>query len=123
MKIITAVLIIYLSMQGHTHAADKSGNYAIWGKGNKSCFNYLKDRGAGKDNTYKNYVMGYLTAYNTLAPETYNISGSMRLDDIMAWLDDYCDAKQVHGLEHSLIEFIGKHHEKRLRTPPGRIGR
>ena len=123
MKIIIAVLIIYLSMQGYTHAADRSGNYAIWGKGNKSCFNYLKDRDAEKDKAYKNYVMGYLTAYNTMTPETYNISGNLRLDDIMAWLDDYCDAKQVHGLEQSLIEFISKHHEKRLRTLPGRIGR
>ena len=123
MKTIIAVLIIYLSMQGYTHAADRSGNYAIWGKGNKSCFSYLKDRDAGKDNAYKNYVMGYLTAYNTLTPETYNISGNLRLDDIMAWLDDYCDAKQVHGLEQSLIEFISEHHEKRLRTLPGRIGR
>lgn len=123
MKIALVSLIICLSMQNHAHAADPAGNYAIWGKGNKSCFRYLKDRDAGKDETYKNYVMGYLTAYNTMTPETYNISGSMKLDEIMIWLDDYCDSKQMRGLEQSLIEFIAQHYEKRLRTPPGRVGR
>ena len=123
MKFVIITLMLCLSVQGQVHAADKSGNYAIWGKGGKSCFHYLKDRTANKDEPYKNYIMGYLTAYNAMTPETYSISRNMDLDEIMAWLDDYCDLKQMHGLEQSLIVFISTHYEKRHRTPPGGVGR
>ena len=116
MRIIITILIIGLSWQAR--AADQSGNYAIWGKGQKSCFRYLKERSEGKDQAYKEYVMGYLTAYNAVAPETYSISRDMNLDQIMTWLDDYCDSNQVNGLEQSLLEFISNHHEHRYRTPP-----
>ncbi len=121
MRIIAGVLIIGLSLQAQ--AADKSGNYAIWGKGQKSCFRYLQDRSAAEDEPYKNYIMGYLTAYNAITPETYSISRNMKLDEIMTWLDDYCDSKQMHGIEQSMLEFIGSHYEKRYRRPPGRTGR
>ena len=121
MKIIIGILIIGLSLQ--VGAADQSGNYAIWGKGQKSCFRYLKERAGGMDQAYREYVMGYLTAYNAVAPETYSISRDMNLDQIMTWLDDYCDANQVNGLEQSLLQFINNHYEQRYRMPPSRIGR
>ena len=94
-----------------------------WGKGQKSCFRYLKERAGGMDQAYREYVMGYLTAYNAVAPETYSISRDMNLDQIMTWLDDYCDANQVTGLEQSLLQFINNHYEQRYRMPPGRMGR
>ena len=67
--------------------------------------------------------MGYLTAYNAVTPETYSISRDMNLDEIMVWVDDYCDSNQMHSLEQSMIEFIASHYEQRYRTPPGRRGR
>ena len=121
MRIILSIFIFSLSLP--TQAADKSGNYAIWGNGQKSCFRYSQDRSAAQDAPYKSYIMGYLTAYNAITPETYSISRNMNLDDIMAWLDDYCDAKQMHGVEQSLLEFINSHYEQRYRKPPGSPGR
>ena len=121
MRMILTVLIFSLSLQAQ--AADQSGNYAIWGKGQKSCFRYLQDRSAGRDEPYKDYIMGYLTAYNAMTPETFSISRNMNLDEIMTWLDDYCDTRQMHGIEQSLLEFIASHYEKRYRTPPSRTGR
>ena len=121
MRIIISILIIGIALQ--VQAADQSGNYAIWGKGQKSCFRYLKERSAGEDQAYREYVMGYLTAYNAVAPETYSISRDMNLDQVMTWLDDYCGTNQVNGLEQSLLEFISNHYEQRYRMPPGRMGR
>ena len=121
MRIIVSVLIFVLSL--NALAADKSGNYAIWGKGQKSCFRYMKDRSAGKDEPYKNYIMGYLTAYNAMSPETYSISRDMKLDEIMTWVDDYCEPNQMSGIERSLLEFIDSQYATRYRTPPGGTGR
>ncbi len=121
MRIVIGVSIFVLSL--NTLAADKSGNYAIWGKGQKSCYRYMKDRSTGTDEAYKSFIMGYLTAYNAMTPQTYSISRDMKLDEIMAWLDNYCDLKQMHGIESSLLEFITSHYENRYRDPPGRTGR
>ena len=121
MRIILGILIIALSLQAQ--AADPEGNYAIWGKGQKSCYRYMKDRSAGTDEPYKNFIMGYLTAYNAMTPETYSISRDMKLDEIMTWLDDYCELKQMHGIESSLLEFITSQYATRYRNPPGRQGR
>ena len=121
MKSMLGVLILGLSLQ--IQAADRLGNYAIWGPGQKSCYRYLKERTAAEDAPYKSYVMGYLTAYNAVTPETYSISRDMNLDEILVWLDDYCDVNQMGGIEAAMLEFISAHHEKRFRTPPSAIGR
>ena len=121
MKTVITILTIVLSLQAW--AVDKSGNYAIWGKGHKSCFRYLKERSAGEDQDYRVYLMGYLTAYNAVTPETYSISRDMNLDEILSWVDNYCDSNGMHSLEQSLMEFIISHYEQRFETPPGRRGR
>ncbi len=119
-----AALIICLLAPDQPRAADDRGNYAVWGPGRKSCFHYLKDRRGDAETPYRSYVMGYLTAYNAITPETYSISPGMGLDDVLAWLDAHCETKKLHSLEQSLIEFTTAHHEKRQRTPTqGRVGR
>ncbi|MCY4282940.1 MAG: hypothetical protein OXD47_11915 [Gammaproteobacteria bacterium] len=121
MRIIFCALIVGLWLP--VQAMDKSGNYAIWGEGQKSCYRYLKERTTDGKDPYRTYIMGYLTAYNAIAPDTYSISSNLSLDEIMVWIDDYCDANQMSGLEQSLLEFVGNHHEKRYQQPPGRAGR
>lgn len=121
MKIIAGILLIGLPLL--VPAADTGGNYAIWGQGQKSCYRYLDARTADEDGAYRNFIMGYLTAYNAVTPETYSISRDMNLNDVLLWLDDYCDAKQMHGLEQSLLEFIHSHYETRYKTSPSRRGR
>ena len=121
MRIVLYMLITALSLP--VQAMDKSGNYAIWGEGQKSCYRYLKNRSGARDEAYKSYIMGYLTAYNAISPDTYSISRNMSLDEIMVWIDDYCGTNKIGGLEQSLLEFVGQHHENRYRQPPGRMGR
>jgi hypothetical protein len=99
-------------------AADESGNAAIWGAGQKSCFSYLKARNSDDDGFYSHYLMGYLTAYNTLTPDTYRISGDKNLIDILGWLDAYCDERQVHGFDQAVLEFITEHYPKRYKRVP-----
>ncbi len=123
MKTALAILINLPFFFGSLHAADNMGNYAIWGKGNKSCFSYLKEKNTAAHTAYQDYLKGYLTAYNTITPETYSISGKMDINEISEWMDDYCDKNQVHGFEQALVEFITQHHKSRLKTRPNRGGR
>jgi len=113
---IIAISILLLSFQPIvTPAADKNGNYAIWGMGRNTCYSYNMAREAEDYVRYKDYLMGYLTAYNVVAENTYRISGKMELDNILEWMDDYCELKQVHSFELVLADFILEHKETRIK--------
>ena len=109
-----------LSAGGAARAADRDGNYAVWGPGARSCHSYNQSPGEEGHAPYNNYVMGYLTAYNAVSGETYAISGDMTLDAVMAWLDNYCGEKPMHSFEQALIEFTASHTDARYKLPPGR---
>jgi hypothetical protein len=102
-------------------AADSDGNYAVWGAGAKSCHTFNtsgEDAAAG----YRQYVMGYLTAYNALANETYSISADQDLDAVMGWLSTYCEDKPMHSFDQALMDYTSSHVADRLKRPPGRLG-
>lgn len=121
MRILILILLACACMQAN--AMDKDGNYAVWGPGQKSCFNYSNARNSGHDDDYKYFVMGYLTAYNTLTVKTYRISGAETFADVLGWLDNYCEEKQMHGFEQAVSDYIIAHHETRLSQPPASFGR
>ena len=109
--------------RGWPRPLTRRATYAIWGKGRKSCFHYLQDRKAAQDDSYKQHIMGYLTAYNAIAPETYSITGNMKLDEVMVWMDDYCESQQMQSVDHALLEFIDDKYKTRQRALPGAGGR
>ena len=104
-------------------AADSKGNYAIWGLGKKSCHSYNLARAEVTDEKFKDYTMGYLTAYNHITPETYSISRDMDLDEVLTWMDDQCQLKPVISYEEALVTFIIEHYENRMKFTPGGFGR
>ncbi|MFT5134697.1 MAG: hypothetical protein ACI9SC_003178, partial [Gammaproteobacteria bacterium] len=65
---------------------------------------------------YRNYLMGYLTAFNKQTPETYRVSGNKNLSEILSWLDDYCEEKQVRGFDDAVFEFITEQYPHRYKT-------
>lgn len=123
MKTKIFLMLLTLTFANLSWAADKAGNYAIWGSGNKSCFKYNKNREENNDKAFKDYVMGYMTAYNTVSDDTYSISANMNLEEILGWIDDYCGEKQVHGFEQALTSYILEHYKTRFKKPPGSGGR
>lgn len=121
LSLTAAVLLLALSFSAR--AMDTNGNYAVWSVGKKSCYSYSKAREGEEQDKYKTFIMGYLTAYNAITAETYSISGSMTLPQILEWLDDYCELKPVHSFELALTEFLTSHKEKRMKHSPVGFGR
>ena len=121
MRISSILLMLLLACP--VFATDKNGNYAIWGVGNSSCIKYTTSRAANNINEFRQFLMGYLTAYNNQADETYSISNTMTMDEILTWLDGECELKPTSSFEQAIIEFLLAHHDKRSRHPPGGFGR
>ena len=103
----------------NTLAADAAGNYAIWGVGRASCHQYLKSDNATTDDRYKVFLMGYLTAVNTLSDDTYNVTGSRPLDEALGWLTDYCGKHQMDSFDRAVQQLVDAGFEARQRVPPG----
>ncbi|MGH8120945.1 MAG: hypothetical protein ACRESK_10065 [Gammaproteobacteria bacterium] len=116
-------ILLLLCIAFPVFATDKSGNYAIWGVGSSSCIKYTTMRAANDVNDYRKYIMGYLTAYNHLAEDTYSISGAMTMDEVLSWLDDQCELKPTSSFDQAIIEFVISQHDKRSKYPPGGFGR
>lgn len=111
---------ILSTLSSTTSAADRDGNYAVWGPGSRSCHSYNQSTAEAERTPYRNYVMGYLTAYNAVSADTYAISADMSLDAVMNWVDDYCGEKPMHSFEQALIGFTSEHTDRRYQRPPGR---
>jgi len=71
----------------------------------------------------KDYIMGFLTAFNVQMPETYRVSGHMTLDEILTWLDDYCQLKPVTAFEQVLVDFIIENRDERMKRSPSKYRR
>jgi hypothetical protein len=98
--------------------ADGAGNYAIWGPGRTSCNQFSK--AAADPEKYRVYLMGYLTALNTLGEDTYNATGNAKMQDLLAWLEDYCELHKMESFDRAVQQMVTAKHEDRLRGPPGR---
>ena len=116
-------MVVLFAVSTPLLAVDSNGNYAIWGPGNKSCHRYNLARANDDVESYQNYIMGFLTAYNHQAENTYSISSRMNLEEVMTELDEECELKPIISFDEALINFILQHHEGRMKTAPGSIGR
>ncbi len=112
------ILLICLGLLQPVFAADSKGSYAIWGVGNTTCHRYTQARENNDYSAYKNYLLGYLTAYNTLAEDTYRATGKMDLDEVLDWLDTACHTTPVTSFELALRNMITNLYDKRLRQAP-----
>lgn len=76
-------------------AADANGKFAIKGIGLASCQRFNEER-AKKSNDYliiAGWFVGFLTAMNQHAPNTYDIAGWESEDTLLAYLANFCQQK------------------------------
>jgi len=73
-------------------AKDMNQQYATFGKGSESCLAYMEARveNGREMDRYKHFVFGYLTAFNLMIPQNFNILGERSMSDAFDWLDGYC---------------------------------
>jgi hypothetical protein len=121
MKIVRAAARVTgaVLFSGAVGAADGAGNYAIWGAGGRSCNQFkVAQEDEAKLDAYRHYLMGYLTAFNALSPDTYDALG-ITLADAMSRLGDYCAQHRMDSFERAIAQLIVSRRDARTRQPPG----
>jgi len=123
MKWKTGILLSMAMATGASDASDADGNYVVWGAGATSCNTYLTARETDADlSKHKGFLMGYLTAYNAMTPDTVRISGNSDLNDLLAWLDDYCDGHRLDSFERAIKHLLQDLEPRKWKSTPQKGG-
>ncbi len=73
-------------------AADKDGAY--WSQRPDECRNFVRLHAATdrkpETEAVRNWISGYLSAYNRLTPETYDITGATDFEQVLRAVERYC---------------------------------
>jgi hypothetical protein len=107
MKPLKNLLCISLMVGGaflgpHAVAADNKGKYVMLGA--STCGAYLKELSAGSIDNVRDYgwLAGYITAYNVMTPNTYDILGNSDLRSVELWVKNYCDKNPLKNISNAV---------------------
>ena len=88
----TGLLLLLLMVSTLTHGRDFEGSYAAYGAGAKPCSIYLRsiERGGPEEDFFIDWTIGYLSAFNVIMPDTYDILGESEFTTSQLWLEEHC---------------------------------
>ena len=88
----TGFILLLLLVSGLSHGRDFEGSYATYGAGSKPCSIYLRaiERGGPEEGYFIDWTIGYLSAFNLIMPETYDILGETEFTTSQRWLENRC---------------------------------
>lgn len=115
-SILVAALLCSISAVGN--AADKAGNYAIWGVGGSSCHSFLKAENQPTAENYRIFLMGYLTAFNTLSNDTYSATAGQSLEVSIQGIRTYCRDNQMDSFDRAIQQTLSSWYASRHRESP-----
>ena len=84
--------ILSLILPGKLWAKDFDQQFATYGPGAESCRSYTtaRDRGGAVERSYIDWTIGYLSAFNLIVDDTYDILGKTDFTTVLEWLDNRC---------------------------------
>jgi hypothetical protein len=95
----TVLLCAAVSASAQPAAPGKGVEPFLYGAGNRSCGNWLADRGNVTHETELNWVLGWLSASGAFIATV--TKGSLRhtdADAVAAWVDKYCRAYPINNI-------------------------
>jgi len=105
MKSISLIGLFILLFASQAFARDFEGGYAVFGAGGESCKTYLTSMKTGQRQEYFiNWTIGYLTAFNVIMPNTYNILGESDFAEAQGWLQRHCNRYKNQLYINALIK-------------------
>ncbi len=74
-------------------ARDFEGSYAVYGAGSEQCKLYTQamKKGGKEQDYFTDWGIGYLTAFNVIMPNTYDVLGETDFSAAQLWLGRRCD--------------------------------
>ena len=116
---------------GSAPAIDSSGRYYALGVGSRSCADYVKysekklenftpDQYEVADKIIEHWVAGFMTAHNFYVTDTYDVVGTVTIDQLQERIEKYCRANPDKRVAEAIVSIAQELHEKRIRLDPGK---
>jgi len=104
-------------------AATTDQKYVIKGAGNGTCERFVSEREAQSQayTLFGGWLAGYITAYNQLTDETFDIAPWQNLDLLAAFLDNFCRQNPDVAFVSAVGAMISALQPTRLRTASEKI--
>lgn len=101
-------------------AADAKGRFSVRGVGAMTCGKYLESRNlnVNESNQYAHWLTGFLTAYNLLQPDTYDMAPPDRYNQqgLLRYLDIYCGKNPKKKIIDAAAAFVRAVNDKRIKS-------
>lgn len=116
------LFILALAPGEYTFARDVDSEFAAFGIGGKTCQDYLAARRKtiADQLPYSDWLEGYLSAFNLIVDNTYDIMGGRKLNKALDWLDKYCQKYQSHIFANAVAALTVKLYPTRQNLSPNR---
>jgi hypothetical protein len=116
---VLALSVVAAFHAGPAAAVDDDGRFLIKGVGSQPCSDYVAFAAADKL-VVETWWAGYVTAYNRLSEDTYDVLNTVPPERANAWLENYCKEHKDELLAlavHNMLEYF---YPRRLRISPNR---
>lgn len=109
-----------------TLALDSNGRYYALGIGSRSCGDYIKFREKRLENLtpeqyeiadviVEHWVAGFLTAHNFYVMDTYDVVGTVTMDQLEERIEKYCRANPNSRVAEAMAAIAQELHTNRIR--------
>jgi len=114
----TAFLLLFALTLNDAGSADAKKRYSVRGLGATTCSKYLEDRNldAKQSEQFAHWFTGFLTAYNWLQPDTYDIAAQYKSNGLLRYLDLYCGKNPKQRIIDAVAGFVKAVYDKRQKT-------
>lgn len=86
------ILLVCSVLSLPLQARDFENGYAVYGAGAQPCNTYLAaiTQGGKEEDFFIDWMIGYLSAFNVIMPDTYDILGESDFPLVQRWMEDQC---------------------------------
>lgn len=114
----TAFLLLTALTLNDAGSADANKRFSVRGLGATTCSKYLEERNldAKQSEQYAHWFTGFLTAYNWLQPDTYDISAQYKSNGLLRYLDLYCGRNPKNRVIDGATSFVKAVYDKRQKS-------
>ncbi|HXV80597.1 MAG TPA: hypothetical protein VEG60_12025 [Candidatus Binatia bacterium] len=123
-------LLIYGGLS-NTLAIDDYGRYYAMGVGSRSCSDYVKysqkklenftpEQYEVADKIIEHWVAGFFTAHNFYVTDTYDVVGTITIDQLQERIEKYCRANPNGRVAEAIVSIAQDLHETRIKVDPSK---
>jgi hypothetical protein len=113
-----ALALVLTASAASVSAADTDGAY--WSQRPETCRNFVRFIAANERKTemiaVRNWVAGYLSAYNRQTPQTYDITGLSDFEQVLRRVERFCKDNQFADVGEAMAAITEELHATRHQT-------